>query len=510
MYVPMARRPVWSRTVVATRIMSPRSFSRWKSVASAPTRSRTRSTSRVGRAGSTFCPAQRPPTRSFGRRTSVADPSSWFTACHATVSLESVAGPSRSSWSCATRRLRGTCCDSSRWVASQRVPRSRAARARFSSPSRAIPRSTRPPSRLRCAAKTRRNATASSSVGATATATIFLRSPARFVTVDTRRASYPEVAGATPARRARPCARLPRGGPPLPLSGPPPPGRLAPHLLVDPRDRAERRRLRLAARERFLRGGEPEGVGAPIARSWRRARDVYRIDPALREVPLLPDDELARRLEADETLEAAGPVLADFSARLRGRAHALAFLDGEGRMLTIGGDPGVTAEAVAAWFRPGAVWREDAAGTNGPGTALAERVPVEVFASEHYAEGWHAWACAAAPIVAAGSPDPAGVVGLVGPWDAPDPPGLLAATAIALAVQERLRAMASVREEVVRHALRAARAGGDPLLAVDARGRLLAANDAARRRLGLGAEVPPEVAARLAAALRAGPAEEFA
>jgi transcriptional regulator of acetoin/glycerol metabolism len=283
-------------------------------------------------------------------------------------------------------------------------------------------------------------------------------------------------------------------------------------LLADSRDRAERRRLRDAARERFLRGGEPDGVAPPIARSWVRARDVYRIDPKLGRAPVLAPEELARRLASDETLEAAEPVLAGLSAGLRDRRHALAFFAADGRMLAIGGDPAVAVEAAAASFRPGADWREDAVGTNGPGTALAERLAVEVFASEHYAEGWHAWTCAAAPLLAPGAAAPAGVVSLIGHWDAADPPGVVAASAIACAVQERLDAVRSVRDEVVRHALRAARASGDPLLAVDARGRLVAANDAARRRLPPGGELPPEVVERLAAALRSAspPADELA
>jgi transcriptional regulator with PAS, ATPase and Fis domain len=53
--------------------------------------------------------------------------------------------------------------------------------------------------------------------------------------------------------------------------------------------------------------------------------------------------------------------------------------------------------------------------------------------------------------------------------------------ALARAVEERLRAAISVREEVVRHAFRAAQAAGDGLGAVDGRAAVIAVNDAAAR-----------------------------
>jgi transcriptional regulator of acetoin/glycerol metabolism len=242
-------------------------------------------------------------------------------------------------------------------------------------------------------------------------------------------------------------------------------------------------------------------VSPEIARSWQRARDVYRVDPRLPRAPLVSADELAARRARDETLAVAASVLADFSARLAERGHLLAFLDADGCLLSLGGDPRAAERAAAVNFCPGATWREQEAGTNGAGTALAERRPVEVFASEHYAEAGGAWTSAAAPILAPGATDPVGVVEITGPWELHDPQAIVAAGAIAAVVEGRLRGIRDVRDELVRYALRAARASGDALLAVDVRGRLLAANDAARRRLGLDGELPPELRERLVQAL---------
>jgi len=49
-------------------------------------------------------------------------------------------------------------------------------------------------------------------------------------------------------------------------------------------------------------------------------------------------------------------------------------------------------------FRTGGNWNEQAAGTNGVGTALAERRAVQIVGAEHYVQAWQRWVCTAAPI----------------------------------------------------------------------------------------------------------------
>ena len=280
-------------------------------------------------------------------------------------------------------------------------------------------------------------------------------------------------------------------------------------MLPSQADRSAFRHRVEHAWETFVGGGEIDGVRPEIARSWRRARELYRIDPGLQQAPTLPRDELARRCEEDEILDVAAPILGAFAPRVAELGHVLAYFDAEARMLSIVGDAGVGERLAEIHFSPGSIWREDASATNGAGTALAEARPIEVFASEHYVRAWRDWAAAAAPIAAPGAPQPVGFIEVAGPWDAPAQPALLAATAIAAVVEERLRGAQGVRDEVVRLAMRAARELGDALLAVDSRGRLIAASDVARRRLGLeSGELPPLVRERLAAALRTGPAEE--
>lgn len=245
--------------------------------------------------------------------------------------------------------------------------------------------------------------------------------------------------------------------------------------------RADRRRAADEAWNAYVRDGEgPSGVRDEILRSWRRSRDTYRIDPGkARPDRLLEPGALEDRCARDDVFRLASPVLAEFTRRLGLAEAVLAYLDADGWMLRIGGDPRVVDRLHEVGFRPGASWAEEVVGTNGPGTALAEGEPVEVFASEHFVAACHPWSCAAAPVLAPGDPRPVGVVDITAPWEVQRRHALLVARAIAHAVEERLRAAAAVRDEVVRFALRSARDGGDALVAVDARGRFLAASGAA-------------------------------
>ncbi|MBI5069932.1 MAG: sigma-54-dependent Fis family transcriptional regulator [Deltaproteobacteria bacterium] len=250
-----------------------------------------------------------------------------------------------------------------------------------------------------------------------------------------------------------------------------------------PTSRLERRRqIDRAWHAYVLDGVAPDGIGEEIARSWQRARG-YRIDPAQKRIARrLSAEELRQRRERDDVLRLARPILADFAARLGLGDHVLTYFDGDGWLLDIAGLPAVVEAVSEIDFTPGSCWAEDAAGTNGPGTALAEGRPVEVFASEHFVEAWQPWSCAAAPVLPPGGGAPLGLVDITGPWEVQRRQALVAAKAIARAVEERLRAAVSVRDEVVRYAFRAAHASGDALVAVDARGVVVAVNDAAARR----------------------------
>jgi transcriptional regulator of acetoin/glycerol metabolism len=233
-------------------------------------------------------------------------------------------------------------------------------------------------------------------------------------------------------------------------------------------------------------GVEPEGLPAEIIRSWHRARESFGVDPTIRRaLRSLPVDELADRRRRDPVFRLAEPVLAEFAQRLGSVHHVLAYFDAAGWMLSLQGHPGVIEGVSDINFAPGACWAEESAGTNGPGTAIREARPVEVFASEHFVEAWQTWSCAGAPIFRPGESVPVGLVDITGPWEIYSPHALVLAKAIARNVEARLAHAQSVRDEVIRFAFRTGHGSSEILLAVDTEGRILAANAAASARIGL-------------------------
>ena len=255
-------------------------------------------------------------------------------------------------------------------------------------------------------------------------------------------------------------------------------------------------------------GVAPDGLSQEISRSWQRAKESYRIDPGLRApIFVLSAEALEERRRQDAALRVAAPILHDFAVRLGASEHVVSYFDGSGVMLSIEGHPRVLEGLAAIDFRPGASWAEDSAGTNGPGTVLAEGKALQVCGAEHYVAAWQRWSCAGAPVRAPGHAAPIGLVDITGPWERQGRQALVLTRAVARAIEERLRAAGCVLDEVVRYAFRAVRASGDALVAVDAYGRVLAANDAAARgRMLEAGALPLEVRQALASAFRSTPA----
>lgn len=246
--------------------------------------------------------------------------------------------------------------------------------------------------------------------------------------------------------------------------------------------RHQRRLFLERAWQQYLEGIEPRGVREEILSSWRRARERYHIDPRLRRPGVSIDAEaLQERLARDEGLRLAAPILDHFTRRVRLRDHVLAYFDAEGCLLFLEGDRRIAECVAEIGYSPGTSWAEVSAGTNGTGTALATNKAIEVFAAEHYVAAWQRWSSAAAPIRAPGSAAPVGIVAMTGPWEVRRRQAATFVQALARAIEERLRAAAGVRDEVVRYVFRAAREMGDALVAVDGHGRIVAVNEAAAR-----------------------------
>lgn len=121
--------------------------------------------------------------------------------------------------------------------------------------------------------------------------------------------------------------------------------------------------------------------------------------------------------------------------------HLIVISDEDGRLLWIEGDPRVRSRAAEEMgFAEGALWSEQATGTNAVGTAVALDHAIQVFAAEHFNEIVQRWTCAAAPVHDPVSGRLLGVVDLTGRLKTVHPHSLALAVVTARAVEAQLRA----------------------------------------------------------------------
>lgn len=148
-----------------------------------------------------------------------------------------------------------------------------------------------------------------------------------------------------------------------------------------------------------------------LLEEWRRCVGLG-VSPLVRSGASVEKEAFARALdEQADLLDVVRPIL-DRAGELLGLVPGvLVFADPSGVLLHTAGDPITRVRiADAVNFTEGTLWSEGVAGNNGLGTAIAFKMPVHVYASEHYCEGWQEWTCAASPVAAPFSEDLLGVV----------------------------------------------------------------------------------------------------
>ena len=173
----------------------------------------------------------------------------------------------------------------------------------------------------------------------------------------------------------------------------------------DATGRADQLRHALA---RLLAGGElPEFVRHDIGASWRRAA-ALSLSPEHLDVPFDGDVDVDSML-----VRAARPVLDQLAHDLRDARMVVVLADANGRVVDRRvADPRLVDAMDGIGLAPGHRWAESAVGTNGIGTALAQRRPAAVDGAEHFAEALTALSCAGATITDPGSGALAGVLDL--------------------------------------------------------------------------------------------------
>ncbi|WP_282793038.1 GAF domain-containing protein [Streptomyces sp. CC224B] len=203
---------------------------------------------------------------------------------------------------------------------------------------------------------------------------------------------------------------------------------------------AQAARLLLEMRDARIAGQRARfGPRPVIGASWDRML-ACGVDPE-RDIRagVLSTDEVERRRQASP-LRAVLPVLREGLLSMADVAqHIMVVADADGRLLWREGNKSVLRMADGHGFEVGADWRESVVGTNGVGTAIVTRRPVQVFSAEHFVRSHHDWTCTGAPISDPRDGRLLGVVDISGPLETLHPATMALVGSVAKLAEARLR-----------------------------------------------------------------------
>jgi transcriptional regulator of acetoin/glycerol metabolism len=138
---------------------------------------------------------------------------------------------------------------------------------------------------------------------------------------------------------------------------------------------------------------DPEKVRERILASWWRSRR-WNVDADRITLPYVRDPNLDTPLT-----HSAAPVLESLRQQLDGQPVSIILTDNAGVVLgRLTGDKDLERHLDGVHLATGFSYAEKFVGTNGIGTALEGREPMQVFGHEHYAEHLENLACAGVPI----------------------------------------------------------------------------------------------------------------
>ena len=137
-----------------------------------------------------------------------------------------------------------------------------------------------------------------------------------------------------------------------------------------------------------------------VAASWRRSMSLYGLDPEDRGAPItLTQQQLLQAQQQMEPLTHAAQGVLDRLFMAVGDTGCCVLLTNPDGVPVERRGATADDETFHRWgLWPGAVWSEAAEGTNGIGTALAERRPVTIHRDQHFHTRNTALSCTSHPI----------------------------------------------------------------------------------------------------------------
>ena len=138
-----------------------------------------------------------------------------------------------------------------------------------------------------------------------------------------------------------------------------------------------------------------------VSRSWSRCINDYGLDPRHPRIPaMLTQGELQQRREQNRPLiDSARMEMSTLFQQLADPELAVVLVDMQGAVLHMVAAPALKSELAPLGLRPGAIWSEREAGTNGMGTCLAAAEPVAIQQRDHFFTSYASLTCSAVPVL---------------------------------------------------------------------------------------------------------------
>lgn len=145
---------------------------------------------------------------------------------------------------------------------------------------------------------------------------------------------------------------------------------------------------------------EPYVIRPMVANSWHRSLRM-QVDPrgSLSDIVLLSQQQVQKRIKRrGKLIDASVPFMSHLYNFVKGSDTLVYLTDDNGIVLAVFRDPVIQYQTKHLCTEVGSDWSEGICGTNAVGTALFEKKPVQIAATEHYCKVLHEMTGSAAPI----------------------------------------------------------------------------------------------------------------
>jgi transcriptional regulator of acetoin/glycerol metabolism len=244
--------------------------------------------------------------------------------------------------------------------------------------------------------------------------------------------------------------------------------------------------------QKFVRGMTVDSckVRPVVLDSWNRCRSKG-VDPYLTRAPfVLGGRELQALLERNEALiDISRPFMEHLFGFVKGSDFIVALSDANGFLIEIIGDGDILERVKLGNFVRGACWSEEATGSNGVGTVLALRKPLQIFGCEHFCITSRRWTCSGAPIHDAEG-KMVGAIDMTGPYQKANPHTLGMVVASAHAIENEFRYRKALSQIQVAHGFQETVISSIPeiIIAIDNDGIISLMNNNAVKAFGTDGE----------------------